>query len=539
VISATRINGRILPKLAPVLVLTSPRLRLMFLKSFILFPMSTGESSRVLEALNVLCNAPGELLRPHLAAVQKLQSRIEGHSTAIVAATGRHTPCPTTDDRSATPSSVSHHSSPNHLSPNGSVPLSLNREDPSALLRDQHASPQPPSPQPPPSSIEKFMRGLSNALERIKTCLSQERCEFFTSKPEWMGEDPRIVDIQIAGVTSKTTANHKFRRGLSQRSLAIEFDDWEINAYGISSTKERATNPSVQSIRKFGHIKEFLEANTRRFQNLGAARDGIEHGIKLLVCEMLVGGIGISAILIFRFSSLRALKYEELNDLKDAIEKQGSVKELAGQKADWLRQCQSEYDGKWLWLWLAFARLILLQHGTARSLDNLPLHRKSNDVVCLAHRVSINALSQAGRMVSFAVHGSHTKNSSRRPVSNPNSKNPNTNKVLFATGARAEDLNSPGICKWARLLLTRSLRAGLITPQTIKRYLHELLIPQRPHLSNRSNRINMNRIRNLQHHASPPCSTSSYLQILHTPSVIRSALVDVMAQQQTAEVRWR
>jgi len=401
VISATGINGRILPKLAPVLVLTSPRLRPMFLKSFILFPMSTGESSRVLEALNVLCNAPGELLRPHLAAVQKLQSRIEGHSTAIVAATGRHTPCPTTDDRSATPSSVSHHSSSNHLSPNGSVPLSLSREDPSALLRDQHASPQPPL-----SSIEKFMRGLSNALERIKTFLSQERREFFTSEAEWMAEDPRIVDIQIAGVTSKPTANHKFRRGLSQRSLALEFDDWEINTHGISSTKERATNPSVQSIRKLGHITEFLEANPRRFHNLGAARDGIEHGIKLLVCEMLMGGIGVSAILIFRFSSLRALKYEELNDLKDAIEKQGSVKELAGQKADWLRQCQSEYDGKWLWLWLglAFARLILLQHGTTRSLDNLPLQRKSNDVVCLAHRVSINALSQAGRMVSFAVH---------------------------------------------------------------------------------------------------------------------------------------
>ncbi len=310
--------------------------------------MSTGESSRVLEALNVLCNAPGELLRPHLAVVQKLQSRIEGHSTAIVTATGRHTPYPTTDDRSATPSSVSHHSSSNHLSPNGSVPLSLSREDQSALLQDQHASPQPPSPQPPPSSVERFMRGLSNALERIKTFLSQERRELFTSKAEWMAEDPRIVDIQIAGVTSKPTENHQFRRGLSQRSLALEFDDWETNTHGISSTKARATDPSVQPIRKLGHITEFLEANSRRFHNLGAARDGIEHGIKLLVCEILLGGIGVSAILIFRFSSLRALKFEELNDLKDAIEEQGSVKELAGQKAGWLRQCQSEYHGKWL-----------------------------------------------------------------------------------------------------------------------------------------------------------------------------------------------
>ena len=190
-----------------------------------------------------------------------------------------------------------------------------------ALFRDQHASPQPPL-----SSIEKFMRGLGNVLESIKIILSYRRGEFITSRPEWAADDPRIVNIQIAG-GSKLSNITKFRRGLSQRSLAIEYYDWESNAYGISVVQQRANDPSVQLSRKLGHVTEFLDTNMHRFHNSKAARDRIKHGIKLLICEELLGGIGISAILVFRFSSLRSLKYKDLKGLKDAVEEQDLTEE--------------------------------------------------------------------------------------------------------------------------------------------------------------------------------------------------------------------
>ncbi len=38
-------------------------------------------------------------------------------------------------------------------------------------------------------------------------------------------------------------------------------------------------------------------------------------------------------------------------------------------------------------------------------------------------------------------------NLSREPLSNPKSNNPNTNKILLTTGARAEVLGSPGMSK--------------------------------------------------------------------------------------------
>ena len=297
--------------------------------------MSFCESTRVLKALNVLCNASGELLRPHKtelkAAVQKLQSLIEDHSTTVIAATCRDVSSPTTDDPGRVPpSSVSRRSPPTPLDTDSSA-LSFNGEDPSASSSDQRTSPQP-SPVAP-SSIENFVTGLNKDLESIEKLLSQVSHEAVTCEPTWMNDDPRVVDLQIAdGRQSSPTI--KLRRGLSQRSLTIEFDDWEKNAYETSKVKERASNPSVKPSRKLGHIAKFLDDNKNRFHNLSATRIGIEHEIKLLICETLLIEVGFSTILIFQYSRFRKVKFEELDCLKDAMKDSDRIKKLAEQKTD-------------------------------------------------------------------------------------------------------------------------------------------------------------------------------------------------------------
>lgn len=326
--------------------------------------MSPGKPNCVLEALDVLCNASVDLLRSHRtelqAAVQKLQSLIEEQSTAHVVVTRCEASSPTTDGPGRpSPSSFSHHSAPNSPNINSSLPFTFNSENRLDPSLGQHTSPHHvhPLPPAPPSSTEKFVEKTNEGLGRIEKYLSKVCNEGATSEPAWRKDDPRIVDLQIAG-DSKPSANIKFRRGLSQRSLAIEFDDWEWKTHRTSILKERATNPSVEPSRKLGHITGFLNANRHRFHNLVAARAGIEHGLKLLVSETLLGGIGYSAILIFRYGKFRAVKYAEFNDLKDAIKKSNSIKKLAEQKADWFGQCQSIYDGKWLSL--AFTQLNVL-----------------------------------------------------------------------------------------------------------------------------------------------------------------------------------
>jgi len=72
---------------------------------------------------------------------------------------------------------------------------------------------------------------------------------------------------------------------------------------------------------------------------------GIEHGIKLLVCEELFGSKAVSAILIFKYRRFRTIKFDELDDLKEAIKSSEWIFELAEQKAAWFDGCQSHYDG--------------------------------------------------------------------------------------------------------------------------------------------------------------------------------------------------
>lgn len=162
--------------------------------------MSPSEPNRVLEALDVLCNASVDLLRSHrielLAAVQKLQSLIEDQSTAIVVVTPREASSPSTDDPG-----VSHHSSPNRPNINSSLPFSLNSKDPLGPSPSQHISSQAPPhahplPPAPPSSAKKFVGKTNEGLERIEKCLSKVCRKSVTSEPVWRNDNPRVVDLR-------------------------------------------------------------------------------------------------------------------------------------------------------------------------------------------------------------------------------------------------------------------------------------------------------------------------------------------------------
>ena len=178
--------------------------------------MSSSESTRVLEALNVLCKASGELLRPHTnelrAAVQKLRLLIEGPSTTIVPATSRdRLPSTTGDSGQLLPSFDFDRS---FLAP---------LEDPLGPSPAQHDSPRP-SPQEnrlsraPLSSTEEFFAKLNARLERIEGYILELGHDAVKHEPEWRNGDPRLVDLQIGGDRTQTPMI-KLRRGLSQRSL--------------------------------------------------------------------------------------------------------------------------------------------------------------------------------------------------------------------------------------------------------------------------------------------------------------------------------
>ena len=213
-------------------------------------------------------------------------------------------------------------------------------------------------------SISRLIQALDADSSQIKDFLLRLQFETPGDKLGPIIEDPRIVDLQAENC--RPSLKVRFRKGLSQRSLAIEFTEWEHRIYGWSRVGVLAGNLSIS--RRDGHIAEYLQRNTHRFKNQMAVRNGIQHGIKMLVCDKIRGKRAISAILCFKYRRLRAVKLEELAPLVTLMSQKGWIEELANQKADWLDECQRKYNGASLQLTLA--ALILVQRGAIRRYRN-------------------------------------------------------------------------------------------------------------------------------------------------------------------------
>jgi hypothetical protein len=163
-------------------------------------------------------------------------------------------------------------------------------------------------------------------------------------KFDWTEEDPRVVDLRL-GSSPNQSFDVKFRRGLSQRSLATEYDGWEGENFHTSRIYDLAHDPSTSNDRK-GHMEQFLEVNAHRFQDRNTTLHGLKHGIRLLVFESICGYAGVSSILMLVYSAFRSVKYEDLHLLKEFLQNSAWCS-FASEKSSWLVQYQERYDGKY------------------------------------------------------------------------------------------------------------------------------------------------------------------------------------------------
>lgn len=285
-------------------------------------------------ALEVVCNVSPEELQPHrtkaLLALRKLHDccaldRLECGSLSP----------PLTHDHGSSSSSETWDTSPD-TSPSTHPDMDLSPlPSASSSTEGYEVSPSP--------AISKLIHALNDKSADIKQYLSISEREATGDKSEWMIEDPRVVDLRID--ETSPSPKTKFRRGLSQRSLATGFTRWEGVTYGMSRVDQLVADLSRAEARK-GHISKYLEVTTDRFKNRRAARTGIEHGIKLLVFEKFFDERAVSAVLSFVYVNFRAIKYSQLPSLKATMENTEWIAELVEQKASWIDECQNLYEGR-------------------------------------------------------------------------------------------------------------------------------------------------------------------------------------------------
>lgn len=213
------------------------------------------------------------------------------------------------------------------------MPLLDNREPP---LEDHSSS-------SPHKITVALIEALNKAKGKIQEYLGKSEISATEGGSSWTQEDPRIVDLQMG--EKKTTSNIKFRKVLSQRSLAKEYDRWELKAHQTSKISQLTEDLSGSKERADGHIKEYIRANTCQFKNTELAQDGIQCGIRLLVFERLLRESGSSAILCFSFHRFRRVSFSELACLVQQMREIDWIRDLAGEKSSWFDNCQRYYDG--------------------------------------------------------------------------------------------------------------------------------------------------------------------------------------------------
>ena len=322
--------------------------------------MSLDQPDRVLAALDIICNVRWQALQPYHVKVfrahQKLQVFIKNHESSE--------PLPPAESNDDTASPCGNSSTKHDYPPSCSLPLPSPNHHNHRLLSllpnihslsssehsnfpahstdnreyplDNHSS------SPHHKNTLALIQALNKAQEKIRKYLSKSEITATEGKSPWTQEDPRIVDLQMG---KKETSNLKFRKVLSQRSLAEEYDRWELETYRTSRINQLVGDLSDSKERADGHIKEYVDANTHRFKNSDLAHHGIHCGIRLLVFERLLGEPGSSAILCFSFHRFRLIKFPELVCLGQQVRETAWIWSLAKAKSDWLGRCQSYYDG--------------------------------------------------------------------------------------------------------------------------------------------------------------------------------------------------
>lgn len=190
---------------------------------------------------------------------------------------------------------------------------------------------------PAPYSL---VEALDEAKEKIETFLKKPIDEAIARELHWEETDWRIVDIRLDKGNSPPTS--KFRKGLGQRSLALQFEDWEIRNHQTSRIQWLLNDTDASADVGDGYISEFLAANS--LPNKEWVRHAIKHGIKLALFERMTRMVGISALLFFCYSKFRGIRYHELGHLQQELATNGWVIDTATTCADWFDACQNAYN---------------------------------------------------------------------------------------------------------------------------------------------------------------------------------------------------
>ncbi|KAI9725783.1 MAG: hypothetical protein M1834_009741 [Cirrosporium novae-zelandiae] len=157
----------------------------------------------------------------------------------------------------------------------------------------------------------------------------------------WLDEDPRIVEFCIEAKKASKSGTNKFRAHLGCRSLALEYEDWELEKYKTSRIN-RLVKKLSRANDRHGHVKEFLQWG--HFKHPVIAKDALNYGIKIIVVERLYKCRGISLLLAFSYTSYKSLRYDQVEKFLASLPNFANIDKLAKESSQFIKDCQLYYN---------------------------------------------------------------------------------------------------------------------------------------------------------------------------------------------------
>jgi hypothetical protein len=194
------------------------------------------------------------------------------------------------------------------------------------------------------SSASSLLEALDSSRKTIEryTKLPVERA--VVCPVDWADVDLRVHDIRL-GATGHDK-NTKFRKGLGERSLALQYHEWEMREFGCSRLSKLREDPGNAKNVADGQIANFI--STHGLPKIKCVEKAIQHGTKLLLLEHLVGTFTTSAVLFFAFGKFRDVNYPEMEDLAASMLANKWIAELIEEAAPWFEDCWTSYEGQYI-----------------------------------------------------------------------------------------------------------------------------------------------------------------------------------------------
>ena len=195
---------------------------------------------------------------------------------------------------------------------------------------------------PPGSEVWPIVDALQRNQELSKIYLGLPVKDAVSSRSHLYGADVRILDIKLG---SKPSLTDRFCKGLGERSLALEFDQWERRLYQTSTLGTLLSDLSAKDDKRDGHIQEFIRSANLDEKTNNQLHRAIRIGQKILLLSWKLDySDSIPIFLLCCDRYWQSLKLADLPAVEQKL-RQSNLLETARSHQDWFQQCVQKYEG--------------------------------------------------------------------------------------------------------------------------------------------------------------------------------------------------